>query len=132
MIKNNPEKERSRYKTKTIGASLLHMLFCFTYGVVYAQLARVGRIGYDGRRYAVCTLVCLNFYFIVSGESSEYLVKIKVVSITSEMISYHFTVVTDTIYISLFALGDFGFLHSFRCGSYLHFRFLNTSNFFVS
>ena len=31
------------------------------------------------------------FYFIVSGEISVYLVKIKVVSITSEMISYHFT-----------------------------------------
>ena len=31
------------------------------------------------------------FYFIVSGENSVYLVKIKVVSITSELISYHFT-----------------------------------------
>ena len=30
-------------------------------------------------------------YFIVSGEMSVYLVKIKVVSITSELISYHFT-----------------------------------------
>ena len=29
--------------------------------------------------------------FIVSGEISVYLVKIKVVSITSEMISYYFT-----------------------------------------
>ena len=38
-------------------------------------------------------------YFIVSGEVSVYLVKIKVVSITSELISYHFTIVTDTIYI---------------------------------
>ena len=38
-------------------------------------------------------------YFIVSGEINVYLVKIKVVSITSEMISYHFTIVTDTIYI---------------------------------
>ena len=33
---------------------------------------------------------------------------------------------------SLFALDDFGFLHCFRSGCYLHFRFLNTSNFFVS
>ena len=33
---------------------------------------------------------------------------------------------------SLFALDDFGFLHCFRSGYYLHFRFLNTSNFFVS
>ena len=40
-----------------------------------------------------------DFYFIVSGEINVYLVKIKVVSITSEMISYHFTIVTDTIYI---------------------------------
>ena len=32
-----------------------------------------------------------HFYFIVSGEISVYLVKMKVVSITSEMISYHFT-----------------------------------------
>ena len=39
------------------------------------------------------------FYFIVSGEINAYLVKIKVVSITSEMISYHFTIVTETIYI---------------------------------
>ena len=30
-------------------------------------------------------------YFIVSGVISVYLVKIEVVSITSEMISYHFT-----------------------------------------
>ena len=30
-------------------------------------------------------------YFIVNGEISVYLVKIKVVSITSELISYHFT-----------------------------------------
>ena len=34
----------------------------------------------------------LSFCFIVSGEMSVYLVKIKVVSITSEMISYHFTI----------------------------------------
>ena len=33
---------------------------------------------------------CL-LYFIASGEISVYLVKIKVVSITSELISYHFT-----------------------------------------
>ena len=32
-----------------------------------------------------------NFYFIVSGEISVYLMKIKVVSFTSELISYHFT-----------------------------------------
>ena len=30
-------------------------------------------------------------YFIVSGEISVYLMKIKVVSIASELISYHFT-----------------------------------------
>ena len=30
------------------------------------------------------------------------------------------------------ALDDFSFLHCFRSGCYLHFRFLNTSNFFVS
>ena len=36
-------------------------------------------------------VVVLVFYFIVSGEISVYLMKIKVVSITSEMISYHFT-----------------------------------------
>ena len=32
-----------------------------------------------------------SFYFIVSGEISVYLVKIKEESITSEMISYHLT-----------------------------------------
>ena len=46
-----------------------------------------------------CIDVEATFYFIVSGEINVYLVKIKVVSITSEMISYHFTIVTDTIYI---------------------------------
>ena len=35
--------------------------------------------------------IYIRIYFIVSGEISVYLVKIKVVSITSEMISYHFT-----------------------------------------
>ena len=73
-----------------------------------------------------------SFYFIVSSEINVYLVKIKVVSITSEMISYHFTIVTDTIYIFTPRFGRLRFLHCFRCGSYLHFRFLNTSNFFVS
>ena len=33
----------------------------------------------------------MSVYFIVSGEISVYLMKIKVVSITSELISYHFT-----------------------------------------
>ena len=39
----------------------------------------------------ICTGVIKSFYFIVSGEISVYLVKIKVISITSELISYHFT-----------------------------------------
>ena len=38
-----------------------------------------------------CSYGSINIYFIVSCEISVYLVKIKVVSITSEMISYHFT-----------------------------------------
>ena len=47
----------------------------------------------------VCSIYCgMGFYFIVSGEISVCLVKIKVVSVTSE-ISYNFTIVTDTIYI---------------------------------
>ena len=51
-------------------------------------------------------------YFIVSGEISVYLVKIKVVSITSELISYHFTSDWYDLYIvfSLVAL-DFGFFN---------------------
>ena len=37
---------------------------------------------------------CINvIYFIVSGEISVYLMKIKVVSITSELISYYFNIV---------------------------------------
>ena len=36
-------------------------------------------------------LGCISVYSIVSSEISVYLVKIKVVSITSELISYHFT-----------------------------------------
>ena len=77
-------------------------------------------------------LVQILFYFIVSGEISVYLVKIKVVSITSEMISYHFTIVTDTIYIFTARFGRLRFSSLFQSGCYLHFRFLNTSNFFVS
>ena len=38
-----------------------------------------------------CVYPNTHIYFIVSGEISVYLVKIKVVSITSELISYHFT-----------------------------------------
>ena len=53
---------------------------------------------------------CVKIYFIVSGEISVYLMKIKVVSITSELISYHFTTVNDRFIFSLCALDDFGFL----------------------
>ena len=69
-------------------------------------------------------------YNIVSGEISVYLVKIKVILITSEMISsFH---VTDTIIFSLLALYEFGLLFYFKSGCYLHFRFFHNSNFFVS
>ena len=51
------------------------------------------------KKYAAKKHLHKSFYFIVSGEINVYLAKIKVVSITSEMISYHFTKVTDTIYI---------------------------------
>ena len=54
------------------------------------------------------------FYFIVSGEISVYLVKIKVISITSEMISYHFTIVTDTIYIFTARFGRLRFSSLFQ------------------
>ena len=47
---------------------------------------------------------CFFYYFVVSGQFSVYLM----------------------------ALGDVGFLHYFRSGCCLPFRFLNTSNFFVS
>ena len=56
----------------------------------------------------------LHIYFIVSGEISVYLVKIKVVSITSEMISYHFTIVTDTIYIFTARFGRLRFSSLFQ------------------
>ena len=54
------------------------------------------------------------FYFIVSDEASVYLMKIKVASITSETISYHF--ISDwyvRFLFSLLALNDFSFLHCF-------------------
>ena len=35
------------------------------------------------------SLLHKHFYFIVSGEISVYLVKIKVVSITSDIVSFH-------------------------------------------
>ena len=53
-------------------------------------------------------------YFIVSGEISVYLMKIKVVSITSEMISYHFTIVSDTIYIFTLRFGRLRFSSLFQ------------------
>ena len=55
-----------------------------------------------------------NFYFIVSGEISVYLMKIKLVSITSEMISYHFTIVTDKIYIFTARFGRLRFSSLFQ------------------
>ena len=53
-------------------------------------------------------------YFIVSGEISVYLMKIKVVSITSELISYHFTIVNDTIYIFTLRFGRLRFSSLFQ------------------
>ena len=63
-----------------------------------------------GTRRKVCFLICHSYiyiyiYFIVSGEISVYLMKIKVVSITSELILYHFTIVNDTIYIFTLRFG---------------------------
>ena len=55
-----------------------------------------------------------NLYFIVSGEISVYLMKIKVVSITSELISYHFTIVNDTIYIFTLRFGRLRFSSPFQ------------------
>ena len=71
-------------------------------------------------------------YFIVSGEISVYLVKIKLVSITSEMISYHFTIVTDTIYIFTARFGRLRFSSLFQKWMLPPLQILNTSNFFVS
>ena len=79
---------------------------------------------------------CANFvfYFIVSGEISVYLVKIKVVSITSEMISYHFTIATDTIYIFTARFGRpvFFIVSEVDVTSTSDFLTPLTSNFFVS
>ena len=51
--------------------------------------------GISSLKISVAVLLCSCggsfIYFIVSGEISVYLVKIKVVSITSEVISYLFT-----------------------------------------
>ena len=54
------------------------------------------------------------YYFIVSGEISVYLMKIKVESITSELISYHFTIVNDTIYIFTLRFGRLRFSSLFQ------------------
>ena len=54
------------------------------------------------------------FYFIVSGEISVCLMKIKVVSITSELISYHFTIGNDTIYIFTLRFGRLRFSSLFQ------------------
>ena len=52
--------------------------------------------------------------FIVSGEISVYLTKIKVISITSDLISYHFTIVNDTIYIFTLRFGRLRFSSLFQ------------------
>ena len=54
------------------------------------------------------------FFFIVSSEISVYLMKIKVVSITSELISYHFTIVNDTFYIFTLRFGRLRFSSLFQ------------------
>ena len=72
------------------------------------------------------------FYFIVSGEISVYLVKIKVVSITSELISYHFTIVTDTIYIFTPCFGRLRFSSLFQKWILPPLQIFEHSNFFVS
>ena len=59
-------------------------------------------------------LKILMIYFIVSGEISVYLMKIKVVSITSELISYYFTIVNDTIYIFTLRFGRLRFSSLFQ------------------
>ena len=56
----------------------------------------------------------VTYYFIVSGEISVYLMKIKVVSITSELISYYFTIVNDTIYIFTLRFGRLRFSSLFQ------------------
>ena len=59
-------------------------------------------------------------FIIISGEINVYLVKIKVISITS--VSFHLWLIR--FIFSLLALDDVGFLPCFRSGCYLHFRFL--------
>ena len=63
--------------------------------------------------------VAVLLYFIISGEISVHLVKIKRFSFTSEMIS---DMIRCTV--SLLALDDFSFLYWFKSGCYRHFRFL--------
>ena len=74
----------------------------------------------------------MSIYFIVSGQISVYLVKIKEISITSEMISYHFTSDRYDLYFccSLWMTSVFFIVSKADVTS--SFRFLNTSNFFVS
>ena len=79
------------------------------------------RLNYSYGRYfkisvfeRITKLQIRHFYFIVSGEINVYLVKIKVVSITSEMILYHFTIVTDTIYIFTPRFGQLRFSSLFQ------------------
>ena len=60
----------------------------------------------------------MRIYFIVSDEIGMYLLK---------MSDWY-----ELFFHSIFALYDFDFLHCFKSGCYLHFRFLNISNFFVS
>ena len=71
-------------------------------------------------------------YFIVSGEISVYLMKIKVVSITSELISYHFTIVNDTIYIFTLRFGRLRFSSLFQKWMLPPLQIFEHSNFFVS
>ena len=64
--------------------------------------------------YFSMKMYVVGIYFIVSCEISVYLMKIKVVSITSELISYHFTIVNDTIYIFTLRFGRLRFSSLFQ------------------
>ena len=73
-----------------------------------------GHLRQNGELTWFCSETIIMISHNVSGEISVYLMKIKVVSITSELISYHFTTVNDTIYIFTLHFGRLRFSSLFQ------------------
>ena len=85
------------YATQYFPVHRLHLIESYTliaYRII-TQMVRSLSVALNAKCIQYRRSEVRAFYFVVSDEISVYLMKIKVVSITSEMISYHFTIISD-------------------------------------